>query len=497
MRESFGMLARYAFALQRNIGHFVQCPKRTDQGIKAFDRHLAPAIHQEVSFMTAHIGPTSRTPTSGTAERDARAINARHGDVAPGEIAIGVIIGRTSEFFDFFVYAIASVIVFPALVFPFADRLTGTLYSFAIFAVAFITRPLGSLIFMAIDRRHGRGVKLTIALFLLGGSTAAMAFLPGYETIGYGSALLLALLRAGQGVALGGTWDGLASLLSLNAPEGKRGWYAMMPQLGAPIALLVASGLFAFFLETLSPADFLDWGWRYPFFVAFAINVVALFARLRIVVTHEFERLFESKELQPSPVIPTLRAEGRNIIIGAFAPLASFALFHMVTVFPLSWIALFTHEPLQRFLVIETIGAAVGVLAIIASGFIADQIGRRSLLAYSAAGIAVFSMVAPLLLNGGDLGEVAFMVLGFMLLGLSFGQSSGVVASNFSGTTRYTASALTSDLAWLFGAGFAPLAALALSSKFGLLSSGAYLLSGAVCTLVALRINKELATTRG
>ena len=426
-------------------------------------------------------------------ERDARDVTARDKRVAPGEIAIGVIIGRTSEFFDFFVYAIASCIVFPAHVFPYLSPLSGTLWSFAIFALAFVTRPIGSFLFMAIDRAYGRGVKLTIALFLLGGSTAFIAFLPGYETIGIWSAALLAAFRAGQGIALGGTWDGLASLLSLNAPSNKRGWYAMMPQLGAPIALVVASGLFAFFLSNLSRADFLDWGWRYPFFVAFAINVVALFARLRIVVTHEFERLFEARELQPSPVIETVQREGRNIVIGAFAPLASFALFHMVTVFPLSWIALYTEQPLERFLVIEAIGACVGILAIIVSGFVADMVGRRALLAWSALGIGIFSIVAPLLLDGGELAEIAFMILGFILLGLSFGQSSGIVASNFSSATRYTASALTSDLAWLVGAGFAPLVALLLSSSFGLAASGVYLLSGAIVTGLALFINKELA----
>ena len=431
--------------------------------------------------------------TSSSLEDDARKINARDHSIAPGDISIGVIIGRTSEFFDFFVYAIASVIVFPNLVFPYVDALTGTLYSFAIFAVAFITRPIGSLIFMAIDRRYGRGTKLTAALFLLGGSTAAIAFMPGYATIGHYAAVVLVILRAAQGIALGGTWDGLASLLSLNAPPHQRGWYAMVPQLGAPLALLVASGLFAFFLLTLSEADFLDWGWHYPFFVAFAINVVALFARLRIVVTHEFERLFEQKDLVPSQVLPTVKAEGRNIIIGAFAPLASFALFHMVTVFPLSWVVLFTDQPIDRFLVIEMIGASVGLLAIVVSGFIADQIGRRSLLGWSALGIAIFAVVAPLLLNGGDLGEVAFMILGFMLLGLAFGQSSGVVASNFATEARYTSSALTSDLAWLVGAGFAPLLALLLSVKFGLAASGIYLLSGAVATMVALYVNKELA----
>ena len=426
-------------------------------------------------------------------ERDARNVTARDKRVAPGEIAIGVIIGRTSEFFDFIVYAIASCIVFPAHVFPYLSPLSGTLWSFAIFALAFVTRPIGSFIFMAVDRAYGRGVKLTIALFLLGGSTAFIAFLPGYETIGIWSAVLLAAFRAGQGIALGGTWDGLASLLSLNAPSNKRGWYAMMPQLGAPIALVVASGLFAFFLSNLSQADFLSWGWRYPFFVAFAINVVALFARLRIVVTHEFERLFEARELQPSPVIETVQKEGRNIVIGAFAPLASFALFHMVTVFPLSWIALYTDQPLERFLVIEAIGACVGVLAIIVSGFVADMVGRRALLAWSALGIGIFSIAAPLLLSGGELAEIAFMILGFILLGLSFGQSSGIVASNFSSATRYTASALTSDLAWLVGAGFAPLVALLLSSNFGLAASGAYLLSGAIVTGLALFINKELA----
>lgn len=436
---------------------------------------------------------TSTSIESTTMEQDARRINARHGEVAPGEIAIGVVIGRTSEFFDFFVYAIASVLVFPKLVWPEADPLTGTLYSFAVFALAFVARPFGSLIFTAIDQTYGRGLKLTVSLFLLGGSTAAIAFLPGYAQIGHWSAILLASFRIGQGVALGGAWDGLASLLALNAPASKRGWFAMLPQLGAPIGLLVASALFVFLITSLSADDFLEWGWRYPFFVAFAINVVALFARLRIVSTPDYTTLFEGRELQPSPVIATIRAQGRNIGIGAFAPLASFALFHMVTVFPLSWVFLFTRESPARFLVIEMIGAVVGILATFASGMIADRVGRRALLGGSAAAIAVFSGFAPQLLDGGDIGEIIFMVSGCTLLGLSFGQSSGVISSNFPISLRYTGAALTSDLAWLFGAGFAPLVGLYLSNQFGLVAAGGYLLSGAVATLVALAVNKELA----
>lgn len=438
----------------------------------------------------------SGAPTSSL-ERDARRTNEAHaGEVRPGDIAIGVIIGRTSEFFDFFVYAIASVVVFPKLIFPYVDALTGTLYSFAIFALAFVARPVGTVIFTAIDRAYGRGMKLTVALFLLGTSTVAIAFLPHYDDIGIASAYLLGALRIGQGLALGGSWDGLASLLAVNAPRNRRGHYAMIPQLGAPLGLMVASALFAYIIGNLSAADFLDWGWRYPFFVAFAINVVALFARLRIVVTPEYTKLFESRELQPAPIFETIRNSGRYIVIGAFAPLASFALFHMVTVFPLSWVFLYTDEGPARFLMIEAGGAAVGVAAIVASGWLADRVGRRTMLASTAAAIAAFSGFAPQLLNGGEIGEVVFMLSGFLLLGLAFGQASGVVASNFPMHSRYTGSALTSDLAWLFGAGFAPWVALELSSRFGLVFSGAYLLSGAVGTLVALFVNRQMAQDR-
>ncbi|MEH3101870.1 MFS transporter [Sphingomonas adhaesiva] len=434
------------------------------------------------------------TASSASLERDARAVNthAEH-QVRPGEIAIGVIIGRTSEFFDFFVYAIASVLVFPTVVFPFMDRISATLWSFAIFPLAFIARPVGTQIFMALDRRYGRGTKLTMALFLLGTSTVLMSFLPSYASIGIASAVLLGMFRIGQGIALGGAWDGLPSLLALNAPDRQRGWWAMVPQLGAPMGLMVASGLFAFFVSVLPPEDFMSWGWRYPFFVAFALNVVALFARLRIVVTPEYSEMFKNRELTPSRVTATVKAQWRNIIIGAFAPLASFALFHMVTVFPLSWVALYTQESIARFLVIEMVCAAFGLGAIVLSGVLADRIGRRSLLGYTAAGIAAFSGFAPQLLGAGSAGEVLFMVMGFILLGLSFGQSSGAVTNNFPKRARYTGAAITSDLAWLFGAGFAPLAALALTQAFGLVAAGGYLLSGALGTLLALGLNVELA----
>lgn len=414
--------------------------------------------------------------------------------VTPADIALGVIIGRTSEYFDFFVFGLGCVLVFPELVFPFVDRLTGTLYSFGIFALAFVTRPLGSVLFFAIDRRYGRGTKLTAALFLLGGSTAAIAFLPGYQTIGIWSCVILAAFRLLQGVALGGAWDGLSSLLALNAPANRRGWYAMLPQLGAPFGFILAAGLFAYFEGALSKQDFLGWGWRYPFFVALTINVVALFARLRMVATHEFAELMETRELMPVSVSELVRVHGRTIILGAFVPLASFALFHLVTIFPVSWINLFTDRSVSEFLLVQAAGGVVGAGAIVTSGLIADQIGRRNTLLLSGCMIGLFSLssiVAPLLFGDSLAGQTIYVVIGFGLLGLAYGQAAGAVAGSFGTQYRYTGAALTSDLAWLLGAGFAPLVALTVSSTFGLAWVGIYLLSGALCTLAALAIDRR------
>lgn len=438
------------------------------------------------------ISPSQNALSPNQMERDVRHTTADHSGIAPGEIAVGVIIGRASEYFDFFVYAIASVMVFPAVFFPFASALEGTLYAFVIFSFAFIARPIGTIAFMAIQTRWGRGIKLTAALFLLGVSTVCIAFLPGYNSLGTTAIVLLSVLRFLQGIALGGSWDGLPSLLALSAPEKKRGWYAMIPQLGAPIGFMVAAALFLFLHSSLWLRDFLDWGWRYPFYVAFAINVVALFARLRLVVTNEYERLLEKNELEPTPVAELVRARGANLVIGAFATLASYALFHLVTVFPLSWITLHASQSVREVLWVQIIGAAIALVAIVISGIVADRIGRRITLGGLAVAIAVFSGFSPTLLTAGQLGENVFILLGFALLGLSYGQAAGAVTSNFEAKYRYTGAALTADLAWIIGAAFAPLVALGLSMSFGLAYLSIYLLSGAACTLVALQVNRSL-----
>jgi len=413
--------------------------------------------------------------------------------VAPGDIAVGVVIGRASEYFDFFVFGIASVLVFPAVFFPFVDQLQGTLYAFVLFSLAFVMRPVGTVMGMWLQRRYGRSAKLSAALLLLGCSTVAMGLLPSYHSAGGLAIALLALCRIGQGLALGGSWDGLPSLLALNSPENRRGWYAMLGQLGAPLGFLIACSLFAYAWSSLSSQDFLDWGWRYPFFAAFAINVVALFARLRLVVTHEYERELDANELQPCSVRELLSTQGDNLFIGAFAALASFALFHIVTVFPLSWVMLYSEQVIGEFLAVQIVGALLAAAAMPLSGLLADRIGRRSTLGSLAVLIGVFGLFAPLLLGGGTVGQDAFILIGFVLLGLSYGQAAGAVTANFLPHLRYTGAALTTDLAWLVGAAFAPLVALGLSARFGLVAVSLYLLSGTACTLLALRANRTLS----
>jgi MFS family permease len=439
-------------------------------------------------MMTPSIDHHSETEIA----RDARRISTDHHKIGPGEIAIGVVIGRASEYFDFFVYGIASALVFPSVFFPFEKGLEGTLLAFTVFAFAFIARPIGTVVFMRLQQRFGREAKLTGALFLLGISTAGIAFLPGYASLGLGSIVLLSVFRVGQGIALGGSWDGLPSLLAINAPPEKRGWYAALGQLGAPVGFVLASGLFAFLYSSLASDDFFDWGWRYTFYVAFAINVVALFARLRLIATNEYAQLLDAHELEPTNVVEMARSQWFTLLVGAFAALASYALFHLITVFPLSWIKLYSDQSISEFLVVQMIGAVLAAGGIIASGYIADHVGRKRTLGSFAIMIAVFSGFAPTLLDGGRLGQDVFILLGFVLLGLSYGQAAGAVSSNFGSRYRYTGAALTSDLAWLIGAAFAPLVALGLSAHFGLAYVSVYLLSGAACTLAALSVNRAM-----
>lgn len=434
----------------------------------------------------------SATYDFGANDNQGRIIHVDHSKVATGDIAIGVIIGRASEYFDFFVFAIASVMVFPKVFFPFASETDGMMYSFLIFSLAFIGRPIGTYLFRLLHDHYGRGIKLIAALFLLGTATAGIAFLPEYSSVGVIAIIMLAVLRFVQGLAVGGSWDGLPSLLAVSAPREQRGWYAMLAQISAPIGFIIAAGLFAYLYMNLSHADFMDWGWRYPFYCAFAINVVALFARLRLVQTPEYTDLLKTKDLIPAPVGELIRTQWKNILIGGFAPLACYALIHLVTVFALAWAVLFTEQDLGHFLLVQVIGGFVAIPSMMLSGYMANRIGRRTVLAIAAVWIGIYSGWSAVLLAGSTTGGYLFVIIGFALLGFSYAQAAGVVNSRFPQAFRYSGAIVTSDMSWLFGAAFAPLIALWLALHFGIGYVGLYLLSGALGTFITLRYHRKI-----
>lgn len=397
------------------------------------------------------------------------------------EVVTTVIMARVTDFFGFFVYAIASALVFPKLFFPMVDPLQGTLFSFAIFSLAFLVRPLASFASRGVQNRIGRGPKVILGLMILGCSTVAIGLLPGYEKIGWLAPVLLALLRMLQGVGLGGSWDGLTLQLQHVAPENRKGLYAMVPQLGGPIGFVVAASLFYVLTGFLTEHEFLTFGWRFAFFAVLAVNVVSLFARLRLL---NADLGVDDALLTSAPIAEMLKTQWRTILLSAFLPLASYALFHMVTVFPLGYATLFSGYDISAILLIQVFGGSLAILTVILSGVLADRFGRRVILALSTGLIIVLSLFIGTIATRPSI----FILAGFLVLGLAYGQASAIVPNRFAMKYRYSGSAISTNLSWIFGAAFAPLVGLSLVASIGLWAVALYLLSGAVISLIALRI---------
>lgn len=402
------------------------------------------------------------------------------------ELFVTVIMARVTDHFGFFVYAFASVLVFPKVFFSYADPATAMLLSFMVFPLAFLVRPFASQVFKLLEPRFGRSGKVAAAIGILCISTMAIGLLPSCESAGMLAPVLLIALRVAQGIGLGGGWDGLTLLLQTNAPENRRGWYAMIPQLGAPIGLCVAAAIFYVLTGFLTEQEFYQWGWRWPFFAVLAVNVVSLFARLQLIHSKEHVELQKEQQLYSSPFFEMLRAHWRGVLLGTLLPLASYALMHMVSVFPLAHMVLTNQAPISDFLFVEIMGGALFIVAVVMSGVLADMIGRRRLLAATSVLIGGYSFLITTLFDGG----IVFTLFGFLLLGLSYGQASSILPNRFEKKYRYTAAALSTNLSWIFGAAFAPLVALWLSQTYGLASAGLYLLSGALVTLGALAVLK-------
>jgi len=414
----------------------------------------------------------------------ARAVN------RPGQVLFASLIGTAIEFFDFYIYATAAVLVFPSLFFPASDPAAGRLASLATFGIAFLARPIGSALFGHFGDRIGRKTTLVAALLTMGLSTVAIGLLPTYSSIGVLAPLLLALCRFGQGLGLGGEWGGAVLLAIENAPPGKRAWYGMFPQLGAPVGFLFSGGVFLLLSRLLTDQQFFSFGWRIPFVSSAILVFVGLYVRLTITETPVFQNAVTKSERVKVPMFVVLRDHGMTLVLGTLVSLATFVLFYLMTVFALSWGTTALGFTREQFLLIQLFGILFfGIFIPIAA--IWAESGRRKMLIIVTIGIAAFGLVMAPILEAGTFGAIAAMVLGLSLMGLTYGPLGTVLSELFPTAVRYTGSSLTFNLAGIFGASLAPYIATWLATNFGLQYVGYYLMAAALLTLIGLVATRE------
>jgi len=405
-------------------------------------------------------------------------------------ILLASLIGTTIEFFDFYIYATAAVLVFPTLFFPKQDPATATLQSFATFALAFFARPIGSALFGHFGDRIGRKATLVTALLTMGISTVLIGLLPTYASIGVTAAVLLALCRLGQGLGLGGEWGGAVLLATENAPPGKDAWYGCFPQLGAPLGFICSTGVFLAIGATLSNGDVLRWGWRIPFLASAVLVLVGLYIRLQLVETPAFRRSIEQGERVRVPFLAVVTQYPRALILGILGTSTTFLIFYLMTVFALSWATTALKFPRSDYLVLQMAGVLFFGLTIPISALIADRIGSRLMLILATLAIMVFGFAFAPLFGAHDSVKVfVFMALGFSLTGFTYGPLGSALASLFPTSVRYTGTSLTFNFAGILGASLAPLIATHLSLTYGLEFVGYYLSAAGLVTLVALLLN--------
>ncbi|WP_323141786.1 MFS transporter [Massilia phyllosphaerae] len=407
----------------------------------------------------------------------------------PATVLFASLIGTTIEFFDFYIYATAAVLVFPKLFFPAADPAAATLSSLATFAIAFFARPVGSAVFGHFGDRVGRKATLVAALLTMGVSTVVIGLLPTYATIGTLAPLLLALCRFGQGLGLGGEWGGAVLLATENAPPGKRAWYGMFPQLGAPIGFFLSGGIFLLLSQLMSDADFFAYGWRIPFLSSALLVLIGLYVRLKITETPAFQAVLDRNERVKLPVAAVLRDHTRPLILGTLAAMATFVIFYLMTVFTLSWGTTALGYSRQQFLVLQLIAIVFFGLTIPLAAVLADRHGRRTAMILVSVAIAVFGLAfGPLFGSGKLAGVVAFMVIGQCLIGMTYGPLGTLLSEMFPAEVRYTGASLTFNLAGILGASLAPYVATWLAKTYGLHYVGWYLSAAALLSLIALAL---------
>ncbi|MGD0305383.1 MAG: MFS transporter [Candidatus Acidiferrales bacterium] len=412
----------------------------------------------------------------------------------PGQVLFASLIGTTIEFFDFYIYANAAVLVFPRLFFPKEDPASATLASLATFAIAFIARPFGSAFFGHFGDRIGRKATLVAALLTMGISTICIGILPTYAKIGVAAPLLLALCRFGQGLGLGGEWGGAVLLAIENAPPGKRAWYGMFPQLGAPVGFLFSGGVFLILSKNLSNEQFFAYGWRIPFLASAALVLIGLYVRLTITETPVFREAVSRQERVKVPMFDVFSKYPKPLLIGTVSSLATFVLFYLMTVFALSWGTTALGYSRNTFLELQLLGIVFFAVTIPISAVIAER-GRRSTLLWVTLLIALFGLVMAPMFAAGTRGAALMMVIGLSLMGFTYGPLGTLLSELFPTNVRYTGTSLTFNLAGIFGASLAPYIAVYLAKTYSLQFVGYYLCAASVLTAIGLLFVHETKDT--
>ena len=404
-------------------------------------------------------------------------------------ILIASLVGTSVEFYDFYIYATAAALVFGPLFFPAGDPATQLLSSYASLGVAFVARPVGAWAFGHYGDRIGRKSTLVASLLLMGGSTLAIAFLPTYAQAGFWAPVLLCLLRFGQGFGLGGEWGGAALLAVENAPDGWRGRYGMVPQLGAPIGFVAANGLFLILGLTMTPAQFLAWGWRLPFALSVVLVGVGLWVRLKVAETPAFAAVLEEG---PPPAVPMgelLRGHWRAALGGTLGAVACFAVYYLATAFALGYATTTLGIDRQTMLALQLGAILFMAVGIALSGIWADRTSPAHVLIRGCIGAVVAGAVLAPGLGSGSLATIfASLAFALLVMGFVYGPLGAWLPSLFPARVRYTGVSLAFNLAGIIGGGLTPVVAQALAVRGGLVWVGAYLAVMAGISLVALAI---------
>src|SRR6202453_3653718 len=407
-----------------------------------------------------------------------------------GRLLFASMIGTTIEFYDFYIYATAAVLVFPRLFFAAGDPALATLQSLATFALAFFARPVGSALFGHFGDRIGRQATLVAALLTMGLSTILIALLPTYASIGIVAPVLLALCRFGQGLGLGGEWGGAVLLAIENAPPNKRAWYGMFPQLGAPAGFLLSGSTFLLLSRWLTDQQFFAFGWRLPFLASAVLVFLGLYVRLTITETPVFREAQQRGEQVKLPMLAVFRNYPRALVAGILVSLATFVLFYLMTVFALSWGTTALGYSRAKFLLIQLFGICFFALFIPISAVLAERGRRRVMLSVTVA-IGIFGLVLAPLFVAGTTGAAVMMALGLTVMGITYGPLGTVISELFPTPVRYTGSSLAFSFAGILGASLAPYIATWLAKTYGLQYVGYYLSASAVLTFLGLLSIRE------